>query len=395
MLLVAPAKAGKTTLIASLLRSLIDGDPFLGRAEVAPVDGSVALVDLEMPPLLLDDWLRARRIHGDDRIVPIPLRGVVSTFDLLDHARRREWVAWLRARNVRYLVLDCVRPVLDVLGLEESREAGRFLVAFDALLVEAGIGEACVVHHMGHLNERARGDSRLIDWPDVTWRLLWPRAEDGQEAGARYIAAFGRDVDHPESLLATTRRRAGSPSSAGRDTPLRRRRRPWSWRPRRRPRRWSSARCSRPRRRRSRCAPSNARCKSRASIAARRFGKPFGKVSRPAWSSRWPGHAGRSCTEGRPDSQCAGLRRAVPAQSPPAHSSAPVRHHPYRGGAVAQWDGPGEVDPNHEAVPAQSPGARAPVDPWAGLGWPPGSEEAAARAEQRLKDHARHPRGRR
>ena len=51
--------------------------------------------------------------------------------------------------------------MLDALGLDEHRDAGRFLTAFDALLVEAGIRDAFVVTHMGHTNERARGDSRL------------------------------------------------------------------------------------------------------------------------------------------------------------------------------------------------------------------------------------------
>src|SRR5262249_17761281 len=100
-----------------------------------------------------------------------------------------------------------LRPILDALGLDESHEAGRWLVGFDALLRDAGIPEACVVHHMGHNGERSRGDSRLRDWPDVEWRLLRQDADD--DASARYIAAYGRDVDVPEQQLSydrTTRR---------------------------------------------------------------------------------------------------------------------------------------------------------------------------------------------
>jgi hypothetical protein len=51
---------------------------------------------------------------------------------------------------------------------------------------------------MGHANERARGDSRLRDWPDVEWRLV---RRDDDPASARFITAYGRDVDVPESQL--------------------------------------------------------------------------------------------------------------------------------------------------------------------------------------------------
>jgi hypothetical protein len=43
-------------------------------------------------------------------------------------------------------------------GLDEHREAGRFLVAFDELLQEAGVLGALVAHHFGHRAERARGE---------------------------------------------------------------------------------------------------------------------------------------------------------------------------------------------------------------------------------------------
>jgi hypothetical protein len=55
-----------------------------------------------------------------------------------------------------------------------------------------------IIHHMGHGAERARGASRLRDWPDAEWRLL---RQDDDPASARYLSAFGRDVDVPESRL--------------------------------------------------------------------------------------------------------------------------------------------------------------------------------------------------
>ncbi len=89
---------------------------------------------------------------------------VVGSFNLLDPDIRRQWVTRLREVRADDFVLDCLlrRASYVVLGLDEQREAGRFLVALDDMLLEAGVSEALVIHHMGHGNERSRGDSRIV-----------------------------------------------------------------------------------------------------------------------------------------------------------------------------------------------------------------------------------------
>jgi len=216
ILLAAQFKAGKTTMVGNLARCLVDGDPWLGQHPVTPITGTVVLIDTEMTAAQLDHWLTDQSIVADDRVVPIPLRGNLNALDLLTTTGRAGWATRLRELRCGFLILDCLRPVLDAFGLDEHRDTGRFLVAFDALLAEAGIGEAMVVHHMGHNGERARGDSRLQDWPDVGWRLV---REDQDPASARYLAAFGRDVDQRETRLeydsVTRRLTAGEGSRAG------------------------------------------------------------------------------------------------------------------------------------------------------------------------------------
>ena len=59
--------------------------------------------------------------------------------NLLDREIRADWASRLQAVQTEYLILDCLRPVLDALGLDEQREAGRFLVAFDQLLRDEGV----------------------------------------------------------------------------------------------------------------------------------------------------------------------------------------------------------------------------------------------------------------
>jgi hypothetical protein len=189
--IAAQFKAGKTTTIGNLVRSLSDADDFLGRFAVTTA--RVTLIDNEMDARQLRRWLRAQGIQHPENVKVATLRGQVSSFDILDPAVRAQWADRLRGTDV--LIFDCLRPVLDALGLDENRDAGKFLVAFDALLREAGISEAIVVHHMGHNGERSRGDSRLRDWPDVEWRLV----RNGDEPDApRFFSAYGRDVDVPE-----------------------------------------------------------------------------------------------------------------------------------------------------------------------------------------------------
>lgn len=204
VVLAAARKAGKTTVLGNLIRSLVDGDTFLGRYGTRQTTGRVVLIDDELDERMLRRWLREQGIAHTDRVVVVPLRGRVADLDLLDTACRTRWAALLREHNAEVLILDCLRPVLDSLGLSEDKDAGRFLVALDALLAEAGISEAVVSHHMGHNGERSRGDSRLRDWPDAEWRVVREQTDDEHEDDAsarRYLTATGRDVAVSEALL--------------------------------------------------------------------------------------------------------------------------------------------------------------------------------------------------
>lgn len=203
ILLTAQYKAGKTTLTGNLIRSLADGDAFLDCFETERVE-RVILIDNELAPNMVRKWLRDQGIRKTDAVDVVSLRGKLSSFNILDPEVRAEWAEYLGPADV--LILDCLRPVLDALGLSEANEAGRFLVAFDELAREAGVGELLLVHHMGHTNERSRGDSRLLDWPDALWKLVREGEEDREESGAavpaRYFSAVGRDVEQAERRLA-------------------------------------------------------------------------------------------------------------------------------------------------------------------------------------------------
>lgn len=196
-------KAGKTTARDNLVRSLADGERFLGRFTVHRPAGQVVIIDNELDERMLRRWLRDQGIRNEQSVSVLALRGQTATFNPLDPDNRARWAAKLRHLNAAVVLFDCLRPVLDALGLSEDKDAGRFLTAFDALLHEAAVGEAVVIHHMGHTGERSRGDSVLRGWPDVEWQLLREKTDDGdQEPNARrFFRAYGRDVDVPEGLL--------------------------------------------------------------------------------------------------------------------------------------------------------------------------------------------------
>ena len=198
--LAAQNKAGKTTLTANLVRALADNEPFLGQFSTAPVR-RILLLDNELSESMLRRWLRDQNITATGKVDLVSLRGRLSTFNILDAATRTKWADILGSADL--VIFDCLRPALDALGLDENRDAGKFLEAFDELTTQAGITNTLIVHHMGHSAERSRGDSRIIDWPDANWRLVKNSQEDDEAAAdvPRYFTAYGRDVDQPQITL--------------------------------------------------------------------------------------------------------------------------------------------------------------------------------------------------
>jgi AAA domain len=205
VVLAAQWKAGKTTLRDNVIRSLVDGHTFLGVHHVAPLPGPVILLDFELDEQTLQRWLADQGYKHPERVHVISMKGRVSTFNILDEKLRARWVETLAVAGPATIIIDCLRPILDALGLDENREVGRFLGPLDELVAACGAREILLVHHMGHGSERSRGDSRLRDWPDAEWRLVRDKDDDDptmdNPAGPRYFSAYGRDVDHPQTEL--------------------------------------------------------------------------------------------------------------------------------------------------------------------------------------------------
>jgi 5S rRNA maturation endonuclease (ribonuclease M5) len=200
ILFAAQQKAGKTTARNNLVKALADGYDFLGKFQITRPEGAVVILDLELPEDMLRRWMRDIGISNQQQLVLVPMRGKGATLNLGLPEVRARWVARLREWGASVVILDCLRPVLDALRLSEDKDASKFLGDFDAMLVEAGVPDAMVIHHMGHGQERARGDSGILGWADAIWTLV---LKDPQNpASPRYFRAYGRiERDIPESML--------------------------------------------------------------------------------------------------------------------------------------------------------------------------------------------------
>jgi hypothetical protein len=232
VLLSAQAKAGKTTLVLNLVRSLLTGEPFLGRFDVEPVE-RVALLDLELSEAMIQRWLADIDLGPDAarRLVLYPLRGLGRLLDLRAEPVVDLWAE--RLAPVDLVVVDPIGAALSPLGIEEnsSTEVGGWLGGADALMTAAGV-EMLMVHHHGHSGDRHRGTAKFLDWPDASWTLTRPKQDDEPEpepepddleeafsvrtGQPRLFKAYGRDVEQRCSVvMGAGRRLIGGDATAG------------------------------------------------------------------------------------------------------------------------------------------------------------------------------------
>nr|WP_221374517.1 AAA family ATPase [Actinoplanes polyasparticus] len=210
VLLSAGAKSGKTTTTGNVVRCLADGDRLFGvhATEALPEGDTVAVLDYEMPRGKVKQWLRDQGIKNRKAVVVWTERGRAGQFDPRNEASRAKWVNALAASSVKVWIIDCLSPILSALGIDENNntEVGAVLDGINTIAAAAEVSETLLIHHMGHGAERSRGASRLVGWPDVNWRLMWPKDDRNPNAepdpnGPRFFAAYGRDVDVREGRL--------------------------------------------------------------------------------------------------------------------------------------------------------------------------------------------------
>lgn len=190
VVLIAGYKLGKTTLIMNLVRSLVDGTPFLDLFPVDRFEGNVAVFNYELDPEQWVDWARDMKIEYPEKIKPFHLRGLGTLQFWLPSVQDR-LVDWMIENEIRYWVLDPTAQAWDTLLESEGDNirAAQFTRAIDTVKQRAGIDEANLTHHTSRTNQEAgRGPSALEGWYDAGWFLTGKR-------DALQFHAIGRDVD--------------------------------------------------------------------------------------------------------------------------------------------------------------------------------------------------------
>lgn len=198
-LFAAQYKAGKTTTMLNLMKSLADGTPFLGQIEATLSPGRrVAFFNYEMTADQFRAWVRAIGILNVGACAVLNLRGASLH---LEEPMARAWITeWLREWKIEHWIID---PFARAYAGDENSntEASYFTGVLDDIKADAGVETAYLAAHFGRQSfeegtEHVRGATRLDDWADSRWMLV-----RGRDSDDRYFSAQGRDVDFEESRL--------------------------------------------------------------------------------------------------------------------------------------------------------------------------------------------------
>lgn len=216
VLLTAKYKAGKTTMMLNVIRSLADGKPFLGQFETTPITGNLMIVNAEMTRRQFRKWLRESPIENTEKVYAYHVRDAgAATGNLLDTGVREQLIQRLIEVDAQVLILDPLNPMLSSAGVDEnaSSDVARWFNALTEVVERSSVQDVMLVHHFGHSGERGRGSSKFMDAPDALWTYTVedaPEAEDDDEdllgqidapPAPRFLSAVGRDVSLTKSRV--------------------------------------------------------------------------------------------------------------------------------------------------------------------------------------------------
>lgn len=192
MLVVGAHKAGKTTFMLNLIRSLATGEPFLGCYEVQPVAGRILFMNYELPRVLLHEWLEKIDIPNEKLVTVSPLGG---SNPLASEYGRERLAEQMDKREVEILIVDPFAAAVTGLDISEQDNSAvrQFLEQISRVRASTRYcSEAILTHHSGKDKEKgARGASAFFDWPSSYLEL---NRRGTQFDSPRELKANGRDV---------------------------------------------------------------------------------------------------------------------------------------------------------------------------------------------------------
>jgi len=198
-MLVADAKAGKTTIAMQMVKSLLDGEPFLGQFDVEPPDGKILYLNYELDERKWDKWVRKLGFKNIDGLLHTHLkRGAMLPFS--QDSAMEEFAEGIAEQDVWLIVIDTQAMASQTMVQNENDniQMASFYSAIERLLGLAGVSNCFVIHHIGKADRsNGRGASFIQGWPDAIWRMR--EVEEGSTD--REFKAFGRDIDLEPCVL--------------------------------------------------------------------------------------------------------------------------------------------------------------------------------------------------
>lgn len=198
----APRKWGKSTLVRNTVTSVMTGDPFLGQFAVTSGFKRALLIDMELTERqFYDYWVGSPM--SDAQVSVWQLRGSAGTMAIRSDWVRREITKKIADTGAELVVLDPLGPALRACVFAENSndDLGRFLDLWDEIRKDAGVTASFIPHHVGHSGDHGRGASVLGDKADATWTGTF--AKTGAGIGdERFLGAIGRMPERESTELA-------------------------------------------------------------------------------------------------------------------------------------------------------------------------------------------------
>ncbi len=188
---VAKAKAGKTTLVMNLIKSLVDGTDFVGH-EVTPVERNVCYWDLELTPNYQRTRFAKVGIENPEKVIN---RSMVGYNTALSTALGQNYaVKDLLEAEADVWVIDTFGAAFDGEDENHNSQVRKFFKGVDRVKRLAGVKEVFIIFHSGKgESSKARGASSVEDWAAVLWEYGGPKGKDvDTDDPTRRLHVYGR-----------------------------------------------------------------------------------------------------------------------------------------------------------------------------------------------------------
>ncbi len=208
VLIAAKYKTGKTTLLWSLLKSILDGDPLFGQFQTPDdVEGTkVGIWNCEMTEDGFLHYGRDAGVHNADRAALKNLRGNSVPF-MHNEMAREQTVQWLGRHGVKIWIIDSWSKICawNNVDMSDNTEVMKLCDELDQIKKDAGVDCIILTAHTPKNQlegeESAIGAQNLSGWADTIWMLTKGKNKDGKIG--RFISSVGRNepLDEVEILM--------------------------------------------------------------------------------------------------------------------------------------------------------------------------------------------------